>query len=462
MLSWPSSIPTITDGVSLAGLKGLRIRCSDVASPEQLPRFLLNGERDDASFRKLDGGFGIDYIWPEVLSSPALTLEWQRGHARLLPFSRMKPTETSGTGETLGEALRYYHQWLSAMGSVEMFDECEREVEDRLESLGIDVQRPRSGMARVASAPAGLLRTLLFLAPEDLHDAFAQIETTFRDSPGSYKVEEWPPHQQYGEFAVRSLPPPFDESVAFTYVGPVRAAYEVANLAHSTLGARFAELNMSQLVMPQRCVAPLRLTMPGGGSSDLPALLPPQIGIGNGTGFFPRPLGRVWDELHSRGAARGVKEAQSRFASTFPMDRGLIFAMPTTDAPVISLTRVGADGLGTSVLCCAPVADDPLAACGGVFHDVYEAAGSVIPLCHFIDGSGHPFAVWPNLPHLNGCWDEEGFFLALPAAVDVLERNGMIWWVEKLAVSAHGNGGEYSSHPLAGPRHEGWHLPRLS
>ena len=54
--------------------ESLHIPLADIDAPEKLPRFLLLGERDDASFARTEVGFHIDYVWPAFSAGPVCRL----------------------------------------------------------------------------------------------------------------------------------------------------------------------------------------------------------------------------------------------------------------------------------------------------------------------------------------------------------------------------------------------------
>jgi hypothetical protein len=55
--------------------ESFHIPLSDIDAPNKLPRFLLLGKRDDASFERTEDGFNVEYVWPAFSTGAVCRLE---------------------------------------------------------------------------------------------------------------------------------------------------------------------------------------------------------------------------------------------------------------------------------------------------------------------------------------------------------------------------------------------------
>ena len=85
-------------------------------------------------------------------------------------------------------------------------------------------------------------------------------------------------------------------------------------------------------------------------------------------------------------------------------------------------------------------------------------SGNALPLVDTAQHGDDFIFVVPNLPFLNECHDEEGFYHLLPDVVrHVEEEYGTAWLVARCGFTACHGGRMFSPYPnLAGLRFSGW------
>jgi hypothetical protein len=87
-----------------------------------------------------------------------------------------------------------------------------------------------------------------------------------------------------------------------------------------------------------------------------------------------------------------------------------------------------------------------------------ELSRGTLPVVDTVQHGDDSLFVVPNLPFLNGCHDEEGFYHLLPDLVHHIEEEyGTAWLVERCGLTAHHRGRLFSPfHNAAGERRSGW------
>jgi hypothetical protein len=85
-------------------------------------------------------------------------------------------------------------------------------------------------------------------------------------------------------------------------------------------------------------------------------------------------------------------------------------------------------------------------------------SGNALPIVYTAQHGDDFLFVVPNLPFLNECHDEEGFYYLLPDIADYVEEEcGTAWLVAKCGFTACQNGRMFSPYPkLTGLRYSGW------
>ena len=317
------SFPPAEETVPFAQPDALRIPLPEIDAPEQLPRFLLLGERDDASFERTDRGFTIDYVWPAFADGPVCQL---RAEDAVIDVEELWSGQilchSFGRGDTLAQALLYHYRATLASR------DCLRQwFQDQ---FGIEWHLPAPGVRQRVSQPEGILRALVVPCQPGEGDRLAQLAGLYCDQPNAYAVDGC--QQSSGGEVL------YDVECRL-FVGAWRAVVELARF----LAAHRWDLAAGPLaafsVCPYELVKSWRVQQPGdnGNVSDVlyPPLLPPQECLGVAEGVAPAPLGDLTP--YRSGGPTGLQRIlHAAVDKAFPVDDGpVLFAMANPKAPFL-------------------------------------------------------------------------------------------------------------------------------
>jgi hypothetical protein len=465
------------------------IPIDSIERPDHLPRLLLLGERDDASFQRYDDGFTTDYVWPALTQGPVCRLQLRD---RVLQVEELWDGErvfcSTGSGTSLTECLGYhFYATLALRDSRRVFPDghvAPYELDPRepfffswcRDRLGIRWKLPAPGPRLHVDQPAGILRALVVPCAPEQGAILADLASAFVQRQDVWTVDDRSAATRCGRFSCRtanvSCRPPVQASVQARgemadveptecriFVGGMRSVIELATFladqGWDLTGHRFHAF----ICFPHDLVKPYR-NLQGWQDEEhgldvfYPALLPPQAGLGVADGAVPAALGDT-TAYRAGGNEEGLGVLRQAAEEAFPPGgQPVLYAMANPRAPSIQLHRSNT-GHTVPVLCV--LADEDTATPSAIFHLIYEATGKWLKLGHQVESDAGTFCVFPNIPDLTHCYDAEGFFHLLPAAARELEQElGTAWLVEEFHLGGTHEGRQLTGYVSAGPRQEGW------
>jgi hypothetical protein len=463
----------------------LRVRLHDIATPGNLPRFLLLGERDDESFERTEDGFVVEYRWDDFSRQAVCRLKSTAGRLEVeeLWDGKIVTCSFSG-GETLSQALGYHFRATLSLRDAQRRHPdgvvCPKELDPReafffrwfRTEFGINWKLPSPTGRLAVEQPEGLLRALVVPCRPGKEGLLSEFSRLYRLHNDVHVVDGRCDRLRHGSFTRRGArigwwpaalgggdpQPDYVESRIF--VGSWRAVVEFARFL-SEMGWSYTDQDFHAFAcLPHHLVRPVQNRQGRQGEDGVidvlyPPLLPPQEGLGVADGLCPAPLGDLtpYRSGGPRALQRVLREAVD---SAFPAGGGpQLFSLRNPSAPVIWLRRpVGSVESTVPVLCThvESVADLCRAA-----ELVRSGSGELLKLGHQVSVGDGSFLITPNLPHQTHCYDPEGFFHLLPKVVRSLEEDlGTAWLVEDFVMEGQHEGRELSSCVSAGPREAGW------
>ena len=457
--------------------ESLHIPLADIDAPEKLPRFLLLGERDDASFKRTENGFHVEYVWPEFSTGPVCRLEVndEKRIQVIELWNGEKLFHSSGTGETLTDALNYHFGGTLALRDAQRIFPDHVVAPAHLDprepffrgwfsrELGINWKLPVPGVRLNVEQPAGILRALVLPCSASLDELIRQ----YRERSDSYSVE-LDDRLRHGVFSHRVADVSWhrlnhqrryvEHAECRIFVGAWRAVVELAQFLHerrSLTDGRFHAF----ACFPHNLVKPFRIQQGRKGEkgsivAEYPPLLPPQLGIGVTEGFTPRALGDL-SPYRSGGPEEKQRVLRQAIERAFPIDGNpKLFALSNPAAPTISLRRSAEEQAKVPVLCVLLDDTSRMYTVAGI---VCDASANRVKLGHVAKAGQQKFFIAPNLPDQTYCHDPEGFHYLLPDVVRQLETElNAGWIVEDFVLSGRLAGKDLTSSRAAGPRQEGW------
>jgi hypothetical protein len=337
--------------------------------------------------------------------------------------------------------------------------------------IGVEYTPPVHGRTCFVEHPAGILRALAIPSLAKDSDFFGKVLAQFLLSPDAY-VQPWLPERlAHGSFSHRSAVVEWkrpgrkrrrEELELKLFVGPWRAAIELVELlADSGWNFRDPRLPAAVVCFPQELTRPLQYEFDGS-VTHLPVLLPPQEALGVTEGYRPLPLGDV--AFRERGGdSRLLRRLEAVVDANYPradVEQGewVISASMGSSRPIFGLSRSIPSGtptvpvlfvLGKGRLDASDTSNWPPFA---------RLSGNALPIVYTAQHGDDFLFVVPNLPFLNECHDEEGFYYLLPDIADYVEEEcGTAWLVAKCGFTACQNGRMFSPYPkLTGLRYSGW------
>ena len=456
--------------------ESLHIPLADIDAPDKLPRFLLLGERDDASFERTENGFHVEYVWPEFSTGPVCRLEVndEKRIQVIELWNGEKVFHSFGTGETLTDALNYHYATLALRDAQRISPDhhvAPAELDPREpffrgwfeRELGISWKLPVPGVRLNVEEPAGILRALVLPSSDSLDELIRQ----YREQPDSYSVE-LDDRLRHGVFSHRAADVSWhhldnerrhvEQTECRIFVGAWRAVVELAQFLHERRSLTEGRLH-AFACFPHNLVRPFRIQQGREGEKgsimmEYPPLLPPQLGIGVTEGFAPEALGDL-SPFRSGGPEEKQRVLRQAIEGAFPIDGNpTLFVLSNPAAPSISLRRSSEEQAKVPVLCVLLDDTSKMYTVAGIAND---ASAKRVKLGHVAKAGKQEFFIAPNLPDQTYCHDPEGFHYLLPDVVRQLESElNAGWIVEDFVLSGTLEGKDLTSSMPAGPRQEGW------
>ena len=359
--SLQSAIPLQKRRPVYAVPESFRIPLPDIDAPGKLPRFLLLGERDDASFEPTEDGFNVEYVWPGFSTGPVCRLEAKGKQIDVMELWNGETVFHSfGTGDTLTDALSYHYEatlaWRDAQRIFPDHHVAPGELDPRepffrgwfTREFGINWKLPVPGVRLNVQQPAGILRALVLPCCSSLDELIRQ----YREQPDAYSVD-LDDRLRHGIFTHRSAVVHWhrlgedrrhaEHTECRVFVGAWRAVVELAQFLHERRSLTGGRLHPFAC-FPHNLVKPFRMQQGRKGEEDsimveYPPLLPPQVGIGMTEGLTPESLGDL-SPYRSGGPESKQEILRQAVERAFPVDGGsTLFALSNPAAPVISLRR---------------------------------------------------------------------------------------------------------------------------
>ncbi len=455
----------------------------EIDTPDKLPRYLLLGERDDASFEPAPSGFSINYTWSAFGQGPVCRVEVADNRLDIIELWDGETVFHSFfAGKTLTEGLTYHFGATLANRDARR-NSAEHDVATaRLDprepffrqwfarELGINWQLPVPGIRLAVEQPAGILRALVLPSIPGDSRVLTDLVRQYQQRPGAWVVDGLDDRLRHGTFSRRRadvrwrrLDSDDEFEVEATecrvFVGAWRAVVELAQFLHEQGWPLIGDRLNAFACFPYNLVQPYR-TQQGrldderSLTVDYPPLLPPQVGLGVTEGFVPESLGDL-TPYRAGGPEEGQQVLRQAIDRAFPVHGGpTLFAMANPRAPTIWLQRPAAAEQVTVPVLCVLLDGKSLWNIAQIVHD---ASGKRLKLGHQVTAGEQSFFIAPNLPDETFCHDPEGFHYLLPDVVKRLETElEASWVVEDFVMSGVQQGKELSSCASAGPRQEGW------
>jgi len=461
----------------------LEVPLNRIDGPDCFPPFVLLGNRVDSSFRRTDEGVVIEYEWRRHSSSPVAKIKTLNGNGLMVEeiCNGVSLGHTYGHGATFGKAFsssilsKAFRDmlWITTEGVLPMSrdsweDYLGRELPERF-GVAYTPQVPRRYC--VVEHPAGILRALAIPCLAGDSGFFGEVLARYLSHPDAY-VQPWLPERlAHGSFSHRSAviewqrpgrEPRREELELKLFVGPWRAAIELVEaVAECGWDFRNPRLPAAVVCFPQELLRPLSYNVERC-VTHLPVLLPPQEALGVTDGMRPLPLGDV--AFRDRGGQPALlrrldaaveanfrKGGARRRPRVIPAGTGsglLPVALSRRESPespaVPVLFVLGKRGLDPS--------------CAGQWPPFARLSRNTLPLLDVARHGDDFFFVVPNLPYMNECHDEEGFYHLLPDIVRYVEEEyGTAWLVDRCSITVGTGGPPLVFCPdLVGLRRSGW------
>jgi len=191
-------------------------------------------------------------------------------------------------------------------------------------------------------------------------------------------------------------------------------------------------------------------------------LLPPQEALGVTEGFRPVPLGDI--VFRTRGGdAKELARLQASVDALYPAAQAeagpwKLSVSLTPNRPVIGLSRSIPPRTPTVPVLFVLAKQGADLTSGSNWPPFPELTRGNLRLADTERHQEDTVFILPNLPFLNDCHDEEGFFHLLPQLVRYVEEEyGTAWLVERCGMIANYRGRRIEiNRKLTGPRKSGW------
>ena len=481
-----SAFPQIKDpGLAPFAMPGaFDVPLSDIGAPDKLPRFLLLGERDDASFQRTEDGFTGEYTWPAMVEGPVCRL---RCEGRLLTVEEFWAGRALGEsfchGETLAEALLYHFRATLGLrdsmrrisgGRPRPYRTDLRESFLRQwfrEHLGITWNLPVQGVRHLVDLPGGIQRALVIPCLDEEQGLLSELAQAYCAQDDAYAIDGRPEGVRHGRFSRRRC------LVYYEFAGGDRQVYSDDVNCRIFVGGWRAVVELARFLgdngwdyinghrLPASVCFPHQLVRPflqhlevGDHSVDVlyPPLLPPQEAFGVTEGLVPTPLGDL-DLYRSGGPEDLLRILRLAVDQAYP--DGAEPSLHAMDEPpplpswlrrTSDLTEPTAPAL--CVLCRQESSD-----LDAVREILLTAGRELFPVEHRAMGAGQSILTVPNVASLNYSYDPEGFYHMLPGIVRRIEEElEAAWLVEDFAMGGTHQGRELETYQSAGTRYAGW------
>ena len=351
----------------------LNVPCGDIRRPDDLPRFLLLGERDDTSFELREDGFVVEYVWPALSEGSVVRLTCRDTERIFIEefWEGASLGTSTGRGPTLAEALSY-HVFASLQtardgkcqtesGELQPHKMDARETFFRQllwSRLSLTYLLPEHGQSHAVDLPGGFARALVIPHRQEEAQQLTDLAHAYCQRVDSYAVAGLPDRLRHGSFSHRitwigfsfipeaSRPEYYGECLCRIFVGPWRAVVELA-LFMGENGWDFDNKYRRHacVCFPRQLARPFHFRSEGGErrvpvDALHPALLSAQEGSGVEEGLVPPPMGKL-DNYRAGGPEHLQHRLRQTVDQAFPVDRGTeMFALPDSpDAPVVWLQR---------------------------------------------------------------------------------------------------------------------------
>ena len=465
----------------------LDIPLSDIDAPDRLPRFLLLGERDDASFQCTEEGFAAEYVWPDMVEGPVCRLSSSGRRLNLEEFwAGQSLGETFFHGDTLAQALLYHYRAVLALrdcrrwrpGGPSMLHHIDRRElffrEWFREHLDITWHLPVYGVRHSIDLPGGIQRALVVPCLDEEQGLLTRLANAYRSQEDAYAIDGRPGRVRHGRFSRRrclvqsqlvrrsSHGLVFDDEIhCRLFIGGWRAVVDLARFLGDNGWDYINGYRLpASVCFPHQLVRPfLQHLEVGEHAVDVlyPPLLPPQEAFGVTEGLVPAPLGEL-EPFRSGGPENLLRSLREAVDEAYPDGAELsLHPLPEHQEPPPSWMRRTSDLTEptTPVLCvlCRQGARDLDA-----FAEILQSAGrGQFPLAHRAHGAGQLIVTAPNLAPRTYCHDPEGFYHLLPDVVRRIEEElETAWLVEDFVLDGTHDGRQLEVHQSAGPRSQGW------
>jgi hypothetical protein len=479
-------LPNRPSQSGVRGPESLQVPPSSVDRPDLLPRFLLLGERDDASFQSTNLGFTVDYIWPALTEGPVVRLLSRGDKIQVQElWDGELIFDSFGHGETVAAGLAYHFDATLAWRDAQRVSPDHMVAPARLDPrepffhrwcrdrLGIRWHLPQPGHRLCVDLPAGILRALVVPCEPSEGGELARLFASWsrRSDRAVYgDAGDHDGHLSHRTAAVvcQALTVESSGPTSKTtetvecrlFVGAWRSVIELAQFLH-TEGWDLAGGRLHAFIcLPHMLVSACRNQQGRCGDQEgleatYPPLLPPQVGLGTTGGQAPSVLGDATDR-RGGGSAEGQEVLRSALDEAFPPGgQPILYALANPRAPVVSLSRPITLREPTVPVLCVLLPDED--AQQAVASLVYESTGKWLKLGHLVSTDVASFFVFPNVPDETHCYDPEGFFHLLPDAVRGIEEElCTAWVVEDFLLDGRHEGRPLTVHAAAGHRREGW------
>ena len=464
----------------------LEVPLAAIERPDQFPPFFLLGRRVDSSFRRTGKETVIEYEWARHSSTPVarVSLWGDRGAKVDQPWNGETPDFSFGSGKTLGTALQYSLFSRQAFRDMRVttsegvtpfhLDIRESYFADLLpRHFGVAYTLPAHGRTCVSEHPAGILRALALPCLAEDSTRLRQLLDEYLSRLDAYTLPWLPERLAHGSFSHRTAVLEWkprgkkEQEKEFElklFVGPWRAAVDlVEHLQEGGWDFRDRRRPSTVLCFPQELMWPLEYAIDGT-EVRLPVLLPPQEALGVKHGLRPIPLGDV--AFRRRGGdPKQLARLQAAVDALYPQaeaeaEKGAwrMFVNFNPERPIVGLCRTIPRQTPTVPVLFVLAKSNKDLTDGRNWPPFMDLARGNLPLIETEQHQTDIVFVLPNLPFLNHCHDEEGFFHLLPELVRYVEEEyGTAWMVAACGITASYRGRRIEPFMnLAGVRESGW------
>lgn len=482
--SFPTAIPdtdTLPPHVRYVP-EPLHIPVDAIQRPEDLPPFLLLGQRDGESFERTADGFFVEYVWPAFGEGPVARIECSNRRFFVHEHWQGEHCGTStGAGETLAEGLSYHFGATLTTRDAETFagldvsgnphgpatriaDPREIFFQDLFTAGGrVTYQRPWPGTLSVVHVPGGIDKALVIPCfSDDTRSRLVALYEAYNNDGGAYRVDGLPERLRFGSFfhrratvvwgQARATEPSDDaDTEYFVYVGPWRAAVELGLQVQDAFHDVDPSLPGPFICSPQQLYFHYGLTDCLGNRSAVTPLLPPQEAYGISGAPKPEPL-TEWPESAYGGPSELLTELDAALDRGLPRKAHVYFDWPEPEAPRFLVIR---DGHYATPSLCAYLLDG-VPDYFKLHRALLEHTKSALPFSFTLGRDAKAIFI-PNVPSETLCGDPEGFYYLLPDFVRFLtEEYRTAWRIVQCNVYAEYPDADYPLWYNPGPRKEGW------